>query len=215
MSITVTLKIATSLDARIALADGTSRWITNSDSRAYAHELRAKSDAILVGIGTALADDPLLTARTIPLPDRQPIRIIADSQCRLSPKGRLALSVGLGRVVVASATDIDNGLRDAGVDVWNCSDGRGKVSPKKFLTRAKSESISNLLIEGGGILAASFLGEQHVDIIQWFRAPIILGGDGLPAISALGLDTVGNASRWKLVDRRSFGDDSLETYHQS
>lgn len=213
MSITVTLKVATSLDARIALADGTSRWITNSDSRAYSHELRAKSEAILVGIGTVLADDPLLTARTIPLPDRQPIRIVADSQCRLSPRGRLALSVGIGRVVVASATDVDNGLKDAGVNVWNCSDGYGKVSPKKFLARAKSEGISNLLIEGGGILAASFLAEQLINVIQWFRAPIILGGDGLPAIAALDLAEVANAPRWKLVDKQSFGDDSLETYH--
>ena len=214
MAITVTLKIATSLDARIALADGTSRWITNSESRAYAHELRAKSDAILVGIGTALADDPLLTARTIPLPDRQPLRIVADSQCRLSPRGRLALSVGIGRVVVASATDVDNGLREAGVSVWNCSDGTGKVSPKKFLDRAMSEGVSKLLIEGGGILAASFLRKQLVDVIQWFRAPIILGGDGLPAIAKLGLDEVEKAPRWQLKDRVSFGSDSLETYQR-
>ena len=214
MAITVTLKIATSLDARIALADGTSRWITNSESRAYAHELRAKSDAILVGIGTALADDPLLTARTIPLPDRQPMRIVADSHCRLSPRGRLALSVGIGRVVVASATDTDNGLREAGVRVWNCSDGAGKVSPRKFLDRAMSEGVSKLLIEGGGVLAASFLKKQLVDVIQWFRAPIILGGDGLPAIAKLGLNEVEKAPRWQLKDRVSFGSDSLETYQR-
>lgn len=213
MSIFVTLKIATSLDSRIALADGTSRWITNTQSRAYAHEIRASNDAIMVGIGTVLADDPLLTARTIPLPDQQPMRIVADSHCRLSLNGRLVLSLGIAQLTVASATDKDNGLRDAGVDVWNCSDGCGKVCPKKFLARAESEGISRLLIEGGGVLAASFLKENLVNVIQWFRAPIIIGGDGLPAIAGFGLDKIENALRWKLTARQSFGCDTLDTYH--
>lgn len=215
MPVKVTLKVATSLDARIALADGTSRWITNSNSRAYAHEIRAANDAVLVGIGTVLADDPLLTARTIPLPNQQPVRIVADSNCKLPPKGRLALSVGIGRVVVASATNTDNGLGDAGVDVWKCSDGHGRVSPHKLLTRAKIEGVSRLLIEGGGMLAASFLKEQLVDVIHWFRAPIIIGGDGIPAIAKLGLDKVENAPRWNQIESRSFENDSLDTYERS
>ena len=90
----VTLKIATSLDARIALSDGTSQWITCSESRARGHQLRAAHDAILVGIGTVLADDPLLTARTVPLPAKQPVRIVADSHGRTPRSSRLVQSAG-------------------------------------------------------------------------------------------------------------------------
>jgi diaminohydroxyphosphoribosylaminopyrimidine deaminase/5-amino-6-(5-phosphoribosylamino)uracil reductase len=92
----VTLKLATSLDARIALADGTSQWITSSESRARGHQLRASHDAILVGIGTVLADDPLLTARTVPLPKKQPVRIVADSNGRTPLSSRLVQSVSSG-----------------------------------------------------------------------------------------------------------------------
>jgi diaminohydroxyphosphoribosylaminopyrimidine deaminase/5-amino-6-(5-phosphoribosylamino)uracil reductase len=92
--IRVTLKLATSLDGRIALADGTSQWITSSASRARAHEMRAAHDAVLVGAGTVLADDPLLTARTIPLPARQPLRIVADSHARTPLTSKLMTSPG-------------------------------------------------------------------------------------------------------------------------
>ena len=97
--VSVTWKTATSLDGRIALADGTSQWITSSDSRARVHKMRAGHDAVMAGIGTVLADDPLLTARTVPLPDAQPIRIIADSTGRTPVSGRLVSSLGLGRVI--------------------------------------------------------------------------------------------------------------------
>ena len=99
----VTLKLATSLDGRIALADGTSQWITSSASRARGHELRAAHDAIMVGVGTVIADDPLLTARTIPMPARQPVRIVADSQARTSVNSKLMTSLNVGKVVIVTA----------------------------------------------------------------------------------------------------------------
>ncbi|WP_084396158.1 RibD family protein [Henriciella aquimarina] len=210
----VTLKIATSLDARIALSNGTSQWITSPQARARAHQMRAEHDAVLVGVGTVLADDPLLTARTVPLPKRQPVRIVADSQVRTPPASRLAASTATGRVVIAHADPQRRATAKGfqGVDFWPVGDGHGRVAPQELLRRARAEGINRIFLEGGGQLAASFLAAGLVDRIEWFRAPIIIGGDGLPAIAALGLDKMSSASRWQLSAYERIGDDSLESW---
>jgi len=134
--VSVTWKVATSLDGRIALADGTSQWITGSQSRARVHEMRASHDGIMVGVGTVLADDPILTARTVPLPERQPVRIVADSQGRTPPSGRLVNSVGLGRVVIATDTLSDGPLAEAGASLWPCKRAEtGGIDLEYFLKR--------------------------------------------------------------------------------
>jgi diaminohydroxyphosphoribosylaminopyrimidine deaminase/5-amino-6-(5-phosphoribosylamino)uracil reductase len=207
----VTLKLATSLDARIALADGTSQWITSSASRARGHELRASHDAILVGIGTVLADDPLLTARTVPMPKKQPVRIVADSNGRTPLSSRLVQSVSSGRVVVATNGQPQDFLARSGVEVWRCGNGV-RMDVQDLLRRASAEGISSLLIEGGGTLAASFIRAGLVDEIAWFVAPILIGGDGLPALGGLGLQTLSDATRWKPVATERIGDDVLNTY---
>ncbi|MEL6781373.1 MAG: RibD family protein [Pseudomonadota bacterium] len=212
MPVSVTLKLATSLDGRIALADGTSQWITSAKSRARVHEMRAAHDAVLVGIGTALADDPLLTARTVPPPARQPVRIVADSSGRLPPEGRLAASTGMGRVVAATAEAGHDVLAAAGVDVWPCGDAMGHVDPKALLERADVEGLSSIFLEGGGKLAASFILAGLVDTLHWFRAPILIGGDGFPAIAGLGLSDMAAAPRWMLTATERIGDDTLDTY---
>ena len=208
----VTLKIATSLDGRIALADGTSQWITGPDARARSHQLRAAHDGVLVGIGTVLADDPLLTARTVPLPDRQPVRLVMDSTGRTPVDGRLVKSLGVGRVVVAVGSGAHEALDAAGVDVWACPGENGRVSPEALLRRAAVEGLSTLMIEGGGQVAASFLRAGLVDEIAWFRAPILIGGDGLPGIGPLGLSRINDAARWRLHATERIGVDTLETY---
>ena len=213
-SVRVTLKLATSLDARIALADGTSQWITSSDSRARGHELRASHDAILVGIGTVLADDPLLTARTVPMPKTQPVRIVADSNGRTPLSSRLVQSVSSGRVVVATNGQPQDFLARSGVEVWRCGNGV-RMDVRDLLRRAAAEGISSLLIEGGGTLAASFVRAGLVNEIAWFVAPILIGGDGLPALGGLGLQTLSDATRWKPVATERIGDDVLNTYVRS
>lgn len=210
----VTLKLATSLDSRIALSDGTSQWITSTQSRAKGHELRAAHDAILVGIGTVLADDPLLTARTIPLPKSQPVRIVADSHGRTPRTSRLVQSVSSGRVVVATNGQPQDILAASGIDIWKCGKGI-RVDVKELLRRTEAEGLSTLLVEGGGTLAASFIREDLVDEIAWFRAPILIGGDGLPALGALGLSDLKAAGRWRPVATERFGDDVLDTYVRS
>ncbi|MEL6566830.1 MAG: RibD family protein [Pseudomonadota bacterium] len=208
----VTLKIATSLDGRIALSDGTSQWITGSEARARSHQMRAVHSAIVVGIGTVLADDPLLTARTVPLPTSQPARIVLDSAGRTPTVGRLVQSTNISSVIVATAGVSAPWLVAEGVEVWNCGPADGQVDPSQLVKRCAVEGLSSIMIEGGGKVAAAFLRAGLVDRIEWFRAPILLGGDGLPAIGGLGLTDIGAASRWRAVATEAIGEDVLETY---
>lgn len=207
----VTLKLATSLDGRIALADGTSQWITSSGARARGHQLRAAHDAILVGIGTVLADDPLLTARTVPMPARQPLRLIADSSARTPLTSKLMTSLSAGPVALVTAGGEAPAHAAAGAGVWRCGNGI-RVSPADLVRRAGAEGITRLLIEGGSELAASFLREGLVDTLAWFRAPILIGAEGLAGIGALGLLDLSAASRWRPVATERIGDDVLDTY---
>ncbi|MEM7492274.1 MAG: RibD family protein [Pseudomonadota bacterium] len=211
----VTLKIATSLDGRIALSNGISQWITGSLSRARVQQMRADHDAVLVGVGTVLADDPLLTARTVPPPERQPIRIVADSTARTPAFGRLAQSAGISPVIIAAAQPDGArvaALEAAGADVWRCGDVSGQVSVARLLDHCATMGIESIFLEGGGKLAASFIKAGRVDRIEWFRAPLLIGGDGLPAISDLGLVEMSAAPRWALTATETIGDDVLTTY---
>ena len=211
-AVSVTLKIATSLDGRIALADGTSQWITGSDARARSHQMRAAHDAVLVGVGTVLADDPLLTARIVPLPEKQPARIVMDSAGRTPPECRLVRSTAVGRVVIATAGTSAPWLSAEGAEVWDCGEQDGQVEPHRVLERCTVEGISSVMVEGGGMVAASFLRAGLVSRIEWFRAPILIGGDGLPAIGALGLIEMSGAARWRAVATERIGNDVLESY---
>ena len=212
-AVRVTWKTATSLDGRIALADGTSQWITCSDSRARVHQMRAAHDAVMVGVGTVLADDPLLTARTVPVPQIQPVRIVADSTGRTPVDGRLISSVGLGRIIIATDTLKDGPLREAGAELWSCQSAEaGGIDLEYLLKRCAVEGISSIFLEGGGQLAASFLNAGLIDTIQWFRAPLLIGGDGLPSLGALGLSDMPAASHWSITATERIGPDILETY---
>lgn len=211
MSVKVTLKVATSLDGKIALADGTSQWITGSDARARVHDMRAAHDAVLIGVGTVLADDPLLTARPVPLPESQPARIVFDSRGRTPPASRLVGSLAQGRVIVATAGQPQDILQSKGVDVWRCGNGI-RVDIADALKRCEVEGYTKLFLEGGGILAAEFLRLGFIDTIHWFRAPIIIGGDGIPGVASLGLTDLSGALRWRNTATERIGDDVLDTY---
>ncbi|RIJ26167.1 RibD family protein [Henriciella barbarensis] len=212
-NVSVTLKLATSLDGRIALSNGLSQWITNSKSRARVHEMRARHDAVLVGVGTVLADDPLLTARTVPAPAKQPARIVADSRLRTPAHSRLVESAGLGRVILAHADDAESDrFANTGAETWPVGTVTERLDLEQLLRRCEAEGFQRIFLEGGGTLAASFLSAGLVDVLAWFRAPILIGGDGIPAVNALGHEQMDQARRWELQSRESFDADCLEIW---
>lgn len=218
----VTLKLATSLDGRIATASGHSRWITGEEARAEVHAMRARVDAVVIGIGTAIADDPELTARTDPAPARQPLRVVMDHKVRLPPASKLARTAGRTAATLVLSTagwppaDIPKPLWEGDVDVAMVkpSEGEGEVlAGLRYL--ARQHGVRTLLIEGGGVLAAAAVGEGVVDRIEWFRAPILIGGDGKPALAGLNVQWLEQVSRWRRVAVRELGPDLWESYERT
>ncbi len=215
----VSLKLATSLDGKIALANGQSQWITGSEARAQGHKLRAEHDAILVGSGTVLADDPTLTVRLPGYAGPQPVRIIADARLRTPNDGKLAHSLDVAPVWIFTAPeapgDRKNELKKQGFDVVSVPEGgNGGVDICAVLSALARRGIKRLLVEGGGVLAASLIRAGRVDRLEWFRAPVILGADALPCVAALALRDLAAASRFTRVEVRQLGDDLWERLHR-
>ncbi|WP_332679172.1 RibD family protein [Brevundimonas sp.] len=203
----VTLKLATSLDGRIATATGESQWITGEAARLEGHRLRAAHDAILVGIETVLHDDPELTARLPGRPIDQPLRVVLDSRLRTPPTARVASGDSLILTVVEPSP-----IGTAVVERVEADHGRPSVAA--CLSALKRRGVSSVLIEGGGQVAASFLRAGVVDRLEWFRAPIFLGGEGRPCVAALGLAKLAAAPTFRRVSVEPVGDDLWERYER-
>jgi len=210
----VTLKLATSLDGRIATATGESKWITGEAARAATHALRADHDAVLIGVETALADDPELTVRLPGFAGKQPARVVLDSQQRLSSCGKLARTAGETPTYVIAITDSNERLTDAGVKVLTVKAVGERPDLKSALEALEAQGIGSVLVEGGGQVAASFIRCDLVDAIEWFRAPIVLGGEGRPAVGSLALTELAKAPRFKRVALDAVGDDLWERYER-
>lgn len=203
--IRVTLKLATSLDGRIATATGESRWITGEAARLEGHRLRAAHDAILVGVETVLADDPELTARLPGRPVDQPLRVVLDSRLRTPPTSRIANGDSLILTVAEPAP------RGTAV-VERIEADQGRPSVGAVLSALKRRGVSSVLIEGGGQVAASFLRAGLVDRLEWFRAPILLGAEGRPCVAALALAKLADAPTFRRLSAEPLGDDLWERY---
>jgi len=215
----VTLKLATSLDGRIALANGASKWITGEAARAEVHHLRANHDAIIVGSETVLADDPELSARTDPPSERQPLRVVADSRGRIPPSAKLFSTLEIGPVAIATleTTDLDakGWPSTRGLQFWMLPPGDGgSISLPDLLDSAQRAGVSSLMVEGGGQLAAAFMRAGLVDRIEWFRTPIVLGGDARPCLGGLGLDKLSAAPTYRRTGVREVGLDLWESYER-
>ena len=215
----VTLKLATSLDGRIATASGESRWITGPAAREHAHLLRATHDAVLVGTGTALADDPQLTCRLPGLEHRSPVRIVIDQNLRLPATLRLFTEVDQAPTWVATFATSDAkrqaALVAAGVKIIPVEPGAEGIDLAGLLRKLGDEGVTRLLVEGGGRLAASLLRANLVDGLVWMRAPLVIGNDGVPAIAALDLAVLTGAPRFTLASSEVAGGDVIETYRRA
>jgi diaminohydroxyphosphoribosylaminopyrimidine deaminase/5-amino-6-(5-phosphoribosylamino)uracil reductase len=217
----VTLKLATSLDGRIATASGESRWITGEPARERAHLLRATHDAILAGTGTVIADDPQLTCRLPGLWQHSPVRIALDRQLRIPLTARLvaeARATPTWMVTLSSADPArQQALRDAGVIVIAAeppadTERAGLIDLTMALGLLGDRGITRLLVEGGGRLAAALLRAGLIDRLVWFHAPVLLGGDAVPAIAELGLDALAKAPAFERMSSEIVGDDVLTMF---
>lgn len=200
----VTLKLATTLDGAVATHAGESRWITGAPARAIAHRLRAEHDAIMIGSGTALHDNPDLTCRLPGLDDRSPIRIVVDSRLRLNLASRLVASAGRVPTWVFACSGNDpvrvEAMRACGVDVIEVDeDEGGRVDLAQAFAELGRRGLTRVLVEGGPRLAAALVRGALADRLVWFHAPMLLGGDAVMSLVALGVDRLGDAPRFRRV----------------
>jgi len=212
----VTLKLATSLDGKIATASGESRWITGPAAREQAHRLRAMHSAVLVGVQTVMADDPELTVRLGGNVGFQPCRVVLDSRQRIPSASKLVKGASRLRTIVLTIQPSNKRLTDAGVEVLTVAEMDGRVDPRAALEALETMlPIATVMIEGGGQVAASFLSLGLIDAVEWFRAPIALGEEGRPSIGAFVLKDLAAAPRLRRVSVEALGDDLWERYERA
>ena len=213
----VTLKLASTLDGRIATHSGESRWVTGSAARRVAHGLRGQADAILVGVGTVLTDDPDLTCRIAGYRATPLVRVVADSHLRTRLTARLVATAQETPTWILARPDADaerrRALTEAGVTVLDvAAPGHGAglgVDLAEALRTLAERGITRLLVEGGAQLAAALLRADLVDRVAWFHAPAIMGADGWPAAQAFGVAGLAAMPRFIRTATRPVGEDVL------
>jgi len=207
----VALKLAASLDGRIATSRGESRWITGERSRARVHGLRARADAIVVGSGTVRMDDPELTARRGGRVVRRPIRVLVDSGLVVPPARRLYRGHDAANTWVLAAPRAPAArrrqLEARGVRVLSIPRRGRHLDLARALGRLAREGLTSLFVEGGGGLAAALLREGLVDEVHWFAAPALIGGDGRPAVAALSLPRLSSRIQFETQSVKRLGED--------
>ena len=210
----VAMKTAMTLDGKIATRTGDSKWITGAEARAYVHELRHRFMAIVVGIGTAVADDPLLNCRIEGRGVRQPIRVVVDSNARLSLDSQLVKTAGEYRTIVAhtcfAPEERVKALREIGVEMLLCKEKEGLVDVRNLLELLGQSGIDSILLEGGGSLNYTFLAEGLADELYAFIAPKIVGGmNAKTPVEGAGMEKMADAINLELENVLNIGHDVL------
>ncbi len=213
----VTVKLASSLDGRIATHTGESRWITGEAARARGHLLRATHDAIMIGVGTAVADDPELTCRLPGLRRRSPVRIVVDGNMRLPLTSRMVQSAGTAPTwlitLAGSNSERRQAFADCGVKVMTVPHGPGGMPDLEAALHLLGEQgLTRMLVEGGGRLVASLARAGLIDRVAWFRAATLIGGDGMPAVAPFGLERLAEQPRFQHTGLMALGEDILESF---
>ncbi|WP_280952595.1 bifunctional diaminohydroxyphosphoribosylaminopyrimidine deaminase/5-amino-6-(5-phosphoribosylamino)uracil reductase RibD [Roseovarius aestuariivivens] len=213
----LTLKLATSLDGRIATASGHSQWITGTLARRTVHAMRARHDAVMVGAGTARADDPLLTVRDMGA-TRQPVRVVVSRRLDLPLMSRLAQSAREVPLWICHGPDADPALieawRGVGALLLPCGLRAGQLDMGGVLSALGQRGLTRIFCEGGGALAASLLAEDLADVLVTMTAGLAIGAEGRPAIGALGLGRLDEAARFRLEEARPLGGDVLQVWRR-
>jgi diaminohydroxyphosphoribosylaminopyrimidine deaminase/5-amino-6-(5-phosphoribosylamino)uracil reductase len=206
----VTLKLAASLDGRIATVTGASRWISGEPARRMVHRLRDEHDAVMVGAGTVRADDPALTCRV--RGGRDPLRVVISGRMRLPLDVQILNDRAAAGTLVIAATrkpTVERALRARGVTVLVQPAKNGALSMRRVLTALARRGVRSVLIEGGAGLAAAVLRERVADEILCFLAPKLIGGDGRPMLESLGVHGLSNAVTLAELHVQLFGPDLL------
>jgi diaminohydroxyphosphoribosylaminopyrimidine deaminase/5-amino-6-(5-phosphoribosylamino)uracil reductase len=208
----VVLKSAMTMDGKTATSSRDSRWITNEKSRRYVHKVRAMVDAVVVGVGTVIADDPQLTAR-IP-GGRDPLRVIVDSNLRMPLHAQVLRQESTARTLVATVSS-DHAriaaLEASGAEILFCDDTGGHVDLGDLLARLGSWGVQSVLLEGGHILAGEAVRCGLVDKYLMFYAPKLLAGEGIGLFAGPGVPLMSDAVRLREISLRRFDDDIMVT----
>ncbi len=216
---TVTLKLASTLDGRIATRTGESQWITGPEARRAAHALRGQHDAVLAGIGTVLADDPELTCRIPGYRKTPDLRVVVDSRLRTPATARLVATAATVPTWFLHRADADAGraqaLRKAGARLIEVSGAENGVDLAAGMQALGAAGLTRVLVEGGAQIAGGLLRAGLVDRIAWFHAPGVMGGDGWPAAQAFGTAALREMPRFRRVDSRLVGDDMLTEFSRA
>jgi diaminohydroxyphosphoribosylaminopyrimidine deaminase/5-amino-6-(5-phosphoribosylamino)uracil reductase len=212
----VTLKLATTLDGRIATRSGESQWITGPAAREAAHALRGQSDAVLAGVGTVAADDPQLTCRIPGYRTRPIVRVVVDSHLRTRLTARLVATAGSVPTWMIHRGGVPperlEAFTSAGVRLFGVPGGERGVDLAAGLAALGDAGLTRILVEGGAQVAAGLLRDGLVDRIAWFHAPRIVGGDGWPAAQAFGVTDLAGMPRFVRTSARPIGEDMLTEY---
>ncbi len=215
----VTLKLAVSADGKSALAERRRVQITGAAAQARVHLMRAMNDAVLIGIGTALADDPQLTCRLPGLAHRSPVRVVLDGTLRIPPDGLLVQGARIAPLWIVAGPQADAEaearLRDRGAEVIRVAPAGGRLDLGDALRALALRGITRVLAEAGPKLAASLLAADLVDEAVLFRAPATLGPDAVDAVEGGTLDPIVRSERLKSCTTERVGDDTMETFERA
>lgn len=204
------LKVAMTMDGKVATNTGDSKYITGSEARKFVHELRSEVDAVMVGVNTILKDDPKLTPRLVSGPVKDPFKIVVDSNLRLPVKCNVMKNPS--KLIIATTSKASkeriNKFYQMGVNVVVCKTKLGKVDLKDLMAELGKKEITSVMIEGGPMLNSSVIRDKIADKLLIFTAPKIMG-DGLGAIGDLGIKRINNAVRLKSIKAKKVGKDIL------